>query len=499
MSGTDAHEVVYKNCKQITVLFVDIVRSSDIIRKFDPETAESIFNRVIAEQVEIIKKFHGTVNQVLGDGIMCLFGAEPPFEEHPLRAVSAGQEMLRSILDVQKQYKNILIKIRIGINTGDVIIKKLNNDPYRAVFQATGETVHIADRVLKKAKPNRMLVSQSSRGFLDRYYHFKKSGSLNWGQESDLIYLYEPVALKVEKVCQILQSKKTHISRDNIQNRMISLVQFIQKKKMPGIMWIYGAPGIGKTHLINYFIFEYYKDYFDKIIQINFFPDPISDNNVSFEHVVLKEIFGGDKISIYEGIVRDFATVEKKEVPFFNDCVRDILNLKNISASYSFLDASARARLRTETLANIILTVSRDRKILLVLEDMHWVKESSLEYIKTLFTLYQGHEQLLVIATSRKEPNFCRWITKAKIKKIFLDPLMCEEGMSLLYKMDSKNILSLALKKKIYQLSGGNPYFIYEYSRWVQSLISQGNAQKTVRENLNRQTPEKIVDILAEI
>ena len=104
LSGTDAHEVVYKNCKQITVLFVDIVRSSDIIRKFDPETAESIFNRVIAEQVEIIKKFHGTVNQVLGDGIMCLFGAEPPFEEHPLRAVSAGQEMLRSILDVQKQY-----------------------------------------------------------------------------------------------------------------------------------------------------------------------------------------------------------------------------------------------------------------------------------------------------------------------------------------------------------------------------------------------------------
>ena len=71
-----------KDCRQITILFADIVHSSDIVRKFDPEVAEDIFDQVITKQIEIVKKFKGTVNQVMGDGIMCLFGAEDDFEEH---------------------------------------------------------------------------------------------------------------------------------------------------------------------------------------------------------------------------------------------------------------------------------------------------------------------------------------------------------------------------------------------------------------------------------
>ncbi|MFH1158619.1 MAG: adenylate/guanylate cyclase domain-containing protein [Pseudomonadota bacterium] len=496
LSGTDAHEVVHKSRKQVTVLFADIVRSSDIIREFDPETAESIFNQVIAGQVEIIKKFHGTVNQVMGDGIMCLFGAEPPFEEHPLRAVSAGQEMLRGILEVQKQYRNIPIKIRIGINTGNVVINRLKNDHYRALFQTTGETVHIADRVLRKAGPDRMLVSQSSRDFLDRYYHFRKAGSLNWRQNAEPLHVYEPVALKAEKVRQDAQPEKTHIPRDNIQNRMVALVHSAREKKKPGIIWIYGAPGIGKTHLVSHFIPEYYKDYFDKIIQVNFFPDPVSGDNAAFEQVVLKEVFGGGKRSIYKGIARDSANTERKDMPFFDDCVRDILRLKNIGAHYLSLDAATRARFRTGAMAHILLTASGDRKILLILEDMHWAKESALAYIEALFTFCQGHEQLLVIATSRKEPCFCRAITETKIKKILLDPLTPQEGMNLLHKADSKKTHSLPLKRKIYQLSGGNPYFIREYFRWTHSLISQGSARKAVKESLDRHTPEKIIDIL---
>src|SRR4051812_49017634 len=113
--------------RQITVLFAEIVKSSEYLKKFDAETVEDLFAQVILQQIEITRKFHGTVNQVMSDGIMCLFGVEEPFEGHALRALAVGQEMAQSVSDVAKLY-NMNVHIRVGINTGDVILAKTRNE-----------------------------------------------------------------------------------------------------------------------------------------------------------------------------------------------------------------------------------------------------------------------------------------------------------------------------------------------------------------------------------
>lgn len=490
MADVSVHSGGDRNRKQVTVLFVDIVRSSELVRLFDAEVTQNIFSDVINRQIAIVKKFKGTVNQVMGDGIMCLFGAESPFEEHALRAVHAAQEMLMDIVVLQKHYKNISLRIRVGVNTGDVIIRKLDNDDYRAVFQATGETVHLTDRFLKKAKPNHMVVLQLTRDILNRYYHFKKVDNLQWGG-SRVLPIYEPISLKDLKTTPLLLSKKVHISRSGSEEKLQKMMSSLERKKSQKIIWIYGVAGIGKTHLISRFIPKLNKDFFDKVIQVNFYPEPISEENAAFEKIILKNIFGQDRQKIY----KEASQLEVRHLPFFDECIREILDLKVDSDSYTSLEVDAKLRFKVDIVSQLLLEVTSIKKILLVLEDMHWAHESALTYIETLFSLYRGPEHLFVLATSRNKPEFDRSINDTKIKKLLLEPLDSSGTLQMLNNMDIDKVLSAPNKKKICHLSGGNPYFVQEYFHWARNQIASSASQELIARRLGEQTPEHVANI----
>ncbi len=338
--------------KHVTVLFVDIVKSSHIVQNYDSEIAEEIFNKVITQQIDIVKKFKGTVNQVLGDGIMCLFGVEDNFEEHTLHAISAGQEMLKTITNIQKKYKNIPIKIRIGINTGDVILNTPQNDSYNAKYQATGEPVHLTNKLLKKAKPNQMLISPSSKEFLEKYYTLKQANTLNWEDSANPIKLYKIDSLK--KVKKINRSKvdKKHLTRKNIKRK-------IHINKTTQTLWLYGDAGIGKTQIINNFFKKYHTDTFDKTIQINFYPNPLSNTSNSFEHMILEDLFNKDKNLIFKKLKQKTWFKNNNAPTFIDDCIKDILQLGNLNIFYQSLDMPIRTRMQTEAIAYILLSTAK--------------------------------------------------------------------------------------------------------------------------------------------
>lgn len=451
------HKKINGDRKQVTVLFADIVRSSDIIRTLDSEAAENIFNQVIAQQIAITQKFSGTVNQVMGDGIMCLFGAEPPYEDHVLRAVSAGQEMLRSVTEVQKKNRHVRLQIRVGINTGEVILNKPRSDHYHASFQITGETVHMTDRILKRAQGNQMLVSQSSKDFLEKYYSFKKIGNLAWHPTATPVDIFD---LKTLKPSQSLRTKKqpdSFMPRPLFENRMTALLASAEKRKEPKIVWLYGAPGVGKTSLLNHFIRKQHQNTADKTIHFNFYPDAISDRHMSFE----------------QGVI-------------------DVLGMPGSDPICS----SDNIRHKAECLARHILAAAATKRILLVLEDIHWAKEDFLLYLEELVRLYQGHEQLWILATSRKSSPLSKSASNNKVKEILLDPMNLEESRKLLQKLDKDKTFTPALKNDICRLSAGNPYFIHEYFQWVQTSAAMGESYSDIRKKLDQYTPGQIADAL---
>jgi class 3 adenylate cyclase len=117
--------------KVVTVLFADIKDSTELIRDLDPEEAQRLLDPAIHLMMEAVHRFEGTVNQVLGDGVMSIFGAPIAHEDHALRACYAALAMQMAIRPYANQVRSaqgIEMQIRVGLNSGEVVVRTIGND-----------------------------------------------------------------------------------------------------------------------------------------------------------------------------------------------------------------------------------------------------------------------------------------------------------------------------------------------------------------------------------
>jgi class 3 adenylate cyclase/tetratricopeptide (TPR) repeat protein len=141
--------------KQVTVLFADLKDSTELIRGLDPEVAQQLLDPALQHMMDAVHRFEGTVNQVLGDGIMALFGAPIAHEDHALRAAYAAlamQAAMRAYTEEVRRAHGLEMRIRVGLNSGEVVVRAIGNDLHMD-YSAVGETTHLAARMEQMATP----------------------------------------------------------------------------------------------------------------------------------------------------------------------------------------------------------------------------------------------------------------------------------------------------------------------------------------------------------
>ena len=141
--------------KQVTVLFADLKDSTELIRGLDPEAAQQLLDPAIHRMMDAVHRFEGTVNQVLGDGIMALFGAPIAHEDHALRAcytALALQAAMLAYTEEVRRTRGFELRIRVGLNSGEVVVRAIGNDLHTD-YSAVGETTHLAARMEQLATP----------------------------------------------------------------------------------------------------------------------------------------------------------------------------------------------------------------------------------------------------------------------------------------------------------------------------------------------------------
>ena len=139
--------------KQVTVLFADLKDSTELIRGLDPEAAQQLLDPALHHMMDAVHRFEGTVNQVLGDGIMALFGAPIAHEDHALRACYAAlamQAAMRAYTDEVRRTRGLELRMRVGLNSGEVVVRAIGNDLHMD-YSAVGETTHLAARMEQMA------------------------------------------------------------------------------------------------------------------------------------------------------------------------------------------------------------------------------------------------------------------------------------------------------------------------------------------------------------
>ncbi len=141
--------------KQITVLFADLKGSMELLADRDPEEARKLLDPVLERMMAAVHHYEGTVNQVMGDGIMALFGAPIAHEDHAVRACYAAlgmQDGVRRYSEELRRAQGVEVQIRVGVNSGDVVVRSIGSD-LRMDYTAVGQTTHLAARMEQLAAP----------------------------------------------------------------------------------------------------------------------------------------------------------------------------------------------------------------------------------------------------------------------------------------------------------------------------------------------------------
>ncbi len=164
--------------KQVTVLFADLKGSMELLADRDPEEARQLLDPVLERMMEAVHRYEGTVNQVMGDGIMALFGAPIAHEDHAVRACYAALRMQESVkayaVDIQRS-QGVPLHIRVGLNAGEVVVRSIGND-LRMDYTAVGQTTHLAARMEQMAMPGSILITPEMLRLVEGYVQVNPLG-----------------------------------------------------------------------------------------------------------------------------------------------------------------------------------------------------------------------------------------------------------------------------------------------------------------------------------
>ena len=166
--------------KQVTVLFADVVGSTELIRDLDPEEARALLEPAVRAMIESVHRFEGTVCRVMGDGIMALFGAPLAHEDHAARASYAAltmQEAIRGYGEIARARAGVELNARVGLNSGEVVVGSISNDLY-VEYSAIGPTTHLAARMEQLAVPGTVRLTAETVRLVDGLVEVRPLGKI---------------------------------------------------------------------------------------------------------------------------------------------------------------------------------------------------------------------------------------------------------------------------------------------------------------------------------
>jgi class 3 adenylate cyclase len=193
--------------KQVTVLFADLKGSMELLADRDPEEARQLLDPVLERMMEAVHRYEGTVNQIMGDGIMALFGAPLAHEDHTVWACYAAlamQEAIRAYADQVRQAHQVEIQIRVGLNSGEVVVRAIGNDLHMD-YSAIGQTTHLAARMEQLATPGSILLTTETLRLAEGIVQVKPLGP------TPVRGLREPL-----EVWELVGTGGTHLRRDTV-------------------------------------------------------------------------------------------------------------------------------------------------------------------------------------------------------------------------------------------------------------------------------------------
>ncbi len=449
----------------MTVLFADVTASMAVVTSHDSEEAAALFDQVIEYMVEAVRRYEGIVTQVLGDGVLALFGAPLAHEDHAVRACYAAlrmQERISAYGDAMQRTRGIPIQIRVGLNSGEVVLRAFGTDP--GALSAVGQTVHVAARMEQLAKPGTILATSETAALGVGRVRTRSLGPVNVKGLADPIEVFEVTGGLSSPALGEPSTRALSplVGREN-ELAQLGAVLDVVCRGVGQLVAVTGEAGIGKTRLVQEFL---------RVCRargcVAFDATARPYTRATGQRTgldIIRSYFGLDRADpppvVREKLSAAMPAVDPElagEVPAM------LWQLGALDARDAFwrLDAATRRERGFEANFRLIAAEARRQPLVLVLENLQWI-DSDAEDSLRLFA--KGLAPFTLMVTTYRPEYDDAWLCRAGARRLHLDPLPPATVAELLDALLGRAPALASLKDLLVERAGGNPFFLEELIR----------------------------------
>jgi class 3 adenylate cyclase/tetratricopeptide (TPR) repeat protein len=503
--------------KYVTILFADVVDSTGMGERLDPEQVIEIMNGAFAFLNVAVARYDGTVARLMGDAVLALFGAPVAHEDDPERAVRAGldiQAAAREYAEAVRRNYGVDFDVRVGINTGLAVLAVVG-DEIRTEYTAMGDTTNIAARLQSAAAPGTVLISADTHHLVKQLFEFQPRGATTVKGKSAPVETYEVLSVRA------VPGKVRGLEGEGLTSPLVGrdaelkLVNEKLEELRDGrgsFVAVLGEAGLGKSRLLAE-VRTSARD--DSRPHVGW----LEGRSLSYEQAVTyypwREVIRG-AIHAGEG---EAPEVVRERLRCDRDCCAmpggDVQFLEVMLSVESDATLEALTDLAGDALVQYItdairgyLCVRADRKpTVIVLDDLHWADSASLDLLLQVTELVEDWP-ILIICLLRPDKDAPSWsaIERAsselgdRFTAVFLEPLDAANSQELLGNLLHIEDLPESVRTLILDKAEGNPFFVEEVIRTLidsEYIVRENNHWRATREIVKVTIPDTLSGVLS--
>jgi class 3 adenylate cyclase/tetratricopeptide (TPR) repeat protein len=472
----------------VSILFCDVQGSTEAAEKLDPEDWTEIMNGAFEHMIRPVYHYEGTVARLMGDAVLAFFGAPIAHEDDPQRAVLAGLDIVADMQSYRSQVKqvwDINFDIRVGINTGLVVVGAVGSD-LRMEYTAMGDAINLAARMEQTAAPGTVQIAQDTYTQVAPFFIFEDLGGISVKGKDHPVTAYKVLGQKATPGRQrgISGLEAPLIGRARERSSLKQALSNLDQG-LGGIVYLLGEAGLGKSRLIQE-------------VRVSGLQDEGLKEQTAFWYQTASLSFETEQpYALFRRLVRRMLGVLPDESPVgmrekIYYLVEEAPQEERPTAQrvfeslFGLVGKNGEPPLEGETFKGLFYTMmaslwerrAQAGPVVLVCDDLHWTDPASAALLQNLYPL-TNRAALLLVCAMRPERETPGWEAMQVAKRDFpqryneihLQHLSASESGELVDSLLRISDLPVGLRNRIMDKSEGNPFFVEEL---VRSLIDQG-------------------------
>jgi class 3 adenylate cyclase/predicted ATPase len=421
--------------KAVTALFADIKGSMELMEDLDPEEARAIFDPALKLMIDGARHYDGYIVQSTGDGIFALFGAPVTHEDHPQRALYAAlriQESMRRYSAKLREDGNLPIEARIGVNTGEVVVRSIATGSPHAEYTPLGHSISVAARLQALAPTGSIATTNDARSLCEGYFNFRSLGPTKIKGVHEPLDVFEVVGLGPLRT-RLQRSASRGLTRFVGRQREMEAMRAAAERARSGHGQIVAAvaeAGVGKSRLF----FEFKAVASSGWTTLEAFS--VSHGRASAYFPLI------DLLRDYFRFAREDRSRERREKVAGKMTILDraleevlpylyaLLDIRDENDAIAQMDPEIKQRRTLEAIKRIFLSESLNQPLILIFEDLHWIDDET-EVFLNLLADSIATARILLLVNYRPEYSH-RWGSKTYYSQLRLDPLVPESSEEML-------------------------------------------------------------------